>query len=161
MNQECGEARSVAVRRRLISIRSVGAILIASASFLASAQVPPIMQAGYTADACAQLLKGTGRESLHQECVTRVSAFMAGWIKGIRRGLSYAAIEQRSKNDKRSERELAEVVRAMFPDATCLSKTKFKQIAQGFVDYVAANPSRSSESYDDVLADYFLDKLCN
>jgi len=147
--------------KRLAITRIVGAALVASTSCLSSAQVPQVMQAGYVANTCSQLLEGTGSSSQHQECVTTVSAFMAGWLKGTRRGLLYAAVEQRPQSDKRSERERLEAARAMFPDATCLRKRKFMQIAQGFVDYVAANPSRSSEHYDDVLADYFLEKLCD
>lgn len=152
--------KRAAEERRAIA-RIVGAAVIASAACLASAQVPETVQAGYVAKACSKFLKNTGTTSAHEECVTTISAFMTGWMKGTRRGVMSATIDLRPKNDKRSNQELLDEVNRMYPDATCLRKTRFKSIAQGFVDYVAANPSRSSESYGDVLADYFLDDLCD
>lgn len=152
--------KRAAVKRPAIA-RILGAALIASATCLASAQVPETVQAGYVANACSKFLKNTGTSSADEKCVTTISAFMTGWMKGARRGVMSATIDLRPKNGKRGNQELLEAVNRIYPDATCLRKTRFKSIAQGFVDYVAANPSRSSESYGDVLADYFLDDLCD
>lgn len=155
------KAKGRAVGTRFAITRIVGAVIAASASCIASAQVPEVVQAGYVANTCSQFLKNTGRSSTDEECVTTISAFMSGWIKGTRRGVMSATVNLRPKNDKRSSQELLDEVNRMYPDAACLRKTRFKAITQGFVDYVAANPSRSSESYSDVLADYFLDELCD
>jgi len=151
--------RAAGKQRAMVRIAVVAAL--ASASCIASAQVPEAVQAGYVAKTCSQFLQNTGTSSAHEGCVTTISAFMTGWMKGTRRGVMSAAVHLRSKNDKRSNQELLDAVNRMYPDATCLRKTRFKSIAQGFVDYVAANPSRSNESYGDVLADYFLDDLCD
>ncbi len=142
-------------------VRIVGAAVLSSASCIASAQASDVVQAGYVANNCAQFLRNTSRSSAHEACVTTITAFISGWLRGTRRGVMSAAVELRPRNDKRTNVELLDAVNKVYPNATCLRKTNFKVIAQGFVDYVAANPSRSGESYGDVLADYFLDELCD
>lgn len=161
MSLKISNPQKRAARRPISVARIVGAAALASANCIASAQVPEAVQAGYVAKTCSQFLQNTGTSSAHEECVTTISAFITGWMKGTRRGVMSATVHLRPKSDKRSNQELLDAVNRMYPDATCLRKTKFKSIAQGFVDYVAANPSRSNESYGDVLADYFLDDLCD
>ncbi|WP_432725860.1 hypothetical protein [Variovorax sp. W6] len=119
------------------------------------------MQTGYVANNYSQFLKKTGKLSAHEECFATTSAFIAGWMKGTRRGVMSATVDLTPTRDRRSNQEILDAVNRMYPDASCLRRMKFMSIAQGFVNYVAATPSRATESYSDVLADYFLDELCD
>lgn len=90
-------------------------------------------------------------------------ASQRSWLDGLvgsEEDLAHSTMQLRPTNDTRSDRELAVVARTMYPVGSCLSKTSFDQIAHGFINYVAAKPSLSNEIYGDVLADYFLDELC-
>lgn len=112
------------------------------------------------AESCSLMLKGADGSDRHADCATRIAAFMAGWRAGVQRGLAYSTVKMRPKNGATDREEVAGVLRSMVYPSTCLGDRDLNSIIKGFIDYVAAVPSRSKEIYGDVLADYFQNELC-
>ncbi|SDY02316.1 hypothetical protein SAMN05518854_1012 [Variovorax sp. YR266] len=112
------------------------------------------------AESCSLMLKGTGGSDRHADCATRIAAFIAGWRAGVQRGLVHSTVKMRPKNGATNKEEVVEVLRSLVYPSTCLGDRDLDSIIKGFIDYVAAVPSRSKEVYGDVLAAYFLDELC-
>jgi len=160
MSLKISNPQKRAARTRISVARIVGAAALASASCIASAQIPNILQAGQMAESCSLMLKGTGGSDRHADCATRIAAFMAGWRAGVQRGLAYSTVKMRPKNGATDKDEVTGILRSMVYPSTCLGDRDLDSIIRGFIDYVAAVPSRSKEIYGDVLADYFLDELC-
>ncbi|WP_143047704.1 hypothetical protein [Variovorax sp. YR266] len=160
MSLQISKAQKRAAGRRSVIARIVVVAALAASSCIASAQIPNILQAGQMAESCSLMLKGTGGSDRHADCATRIAAFIAGWRAGVQRGLVHSTVKMRPKNGATNKEEVVEVLRSLVYPSTCLGDRDLDSIIKGFIDYVAAVPSRSKEVYGDVLAAYFLDELC-
>ncbi|MBH2008220.1 MAG: hypothetical protein I8H71_00835 [Xanthomonadaceae bacterium] len=145
---------------RIVTVAAISAALIFGAQ--AQPAVDPALQAGLLSENCLLQLRGIGNVNLQYDCAARIHAYIGGWTNGVERGMIYFAISQPPTAGLKGD-ALTEAIFKMHASAQCLSSIgpKLTPFIRGFVDFVAAKPSRAAESYTKVLDEFVLAQYCN